>query len=66
MVRRLESSTGELEEGQPRQDKGMGHFQAEKDASIMEALQLELTKAREAEGRLEGEVRKLQEELDRK
>ena len=60
---RLESSVGELEEGQPGQDEGVGHLQLEQGVSRMGALELELTEAREAKGRLEGEVRWLQEEL---
>ena len=63
---RLESSTGELEEGQLSQDKGVGHLQPEKSASRMRELELELAEAREAKERLEENMRGLVEELQRK
>ena len=44
----------------------MGHPQLEVGVSGMQALELELAEAREAKGRLEGEVWRLQEELERK
>ena len=62
---RLEISTGELEEVQPRQDEGVGHLQLEQGVSRMGALELELAEARKAKKTLEGKVRGLEEELER-
>ena len=50
--------------GEPRQEDGVSHPQLEEGASRMQALML--VEAREAKERLEGEVRRLQEELERK
>ena len=63
---RLKTSTRELKEEQPRRDEGVGHLQLEQGASRVGALELELAEAREAKRRLEGEVRQLQEKLERK
>ena len=52
--------------GEPRQEDGVSHPQLEEGASGKGALELELAEAREAKERLEGEVRRLQEELERK
>ena len=57
----LERFAGEL-----RQDDGAGHLQLEEGTSGKGALELELAEAREAKERLEGEVRWLQEKLERK
>ena len=62
----LESSAGELEEGEPRQAEAVSHLHLEGSTSRMQALELELAEAREVKGRLEEEVRQLQEELERK
>ena len=62
----LESSAEELEEEEPRQGKAVSYLQLEGGTSGTGALELELAEARKAKGRLEGEVKWLQEELERK
>ncbi len=52
--------------GEPKQEDGVSHLQPEEGASGKGGLELELAEAREAKERLEGEVRRLQEELERK
>ena len=52
--------------GESSQDDGVSHPQLEEGASGKGVLELELAEAREAKERLEGEVRRLQEELERK
>ena len=52
--------------GEPRQDEGLSHLQLEEGTSRMQALELEFAEAREAKEKLEEEVRRLQEELERK